>query len=148
MNELFWNCFDALQSGQRRIYEAQLEYLEVSCFPPFSLSQNDTDSRMEGDLKLLSGLSLVRASADAQIDLLLAIEKWLCSQQKGFIRQIEQVPSDGVALSACMVPVDVGMSGYLIASRATRQISHFASTRFSYATLMAVKDARSACLGC
>lgn len=147
MNELFWSCLDALQSGQRRIYEAQLEYLEVTCHTPFLVEKDRLASRMERDQNLMSGLSLFRASADAQIDMLLAVEKWLCAQQKGLIRQIEQVPPERAALSACMVPVDVGMSGYLIASRATRQIGHFASTRFSYATLMAVKDARTASEG-
>ena len=144
MNELFWNCFDALQSGQRRIYEAQLECLEVACNPALSDSKNCLSSPLTGDHKLMSGLSLLRASADAQIDMLLAVEKWLCAQQKGLIRQIEQAPPDGAGFSACMVPVDMGVSGYLIASRATRQISHFASTRFSYATLVAVKEARLA----
>lgn len=139
MSTVFQQYLDAVQESQRRMLAAQNDCWRSWCEVGVSLPEKQTAFE-RFDAPILSGASVMQASADAQHDLMLVLERWLAEQQKGwFSKATSTTPS-----AACIAPLNAGLTGYLIASRATRQIHHFASTRFSYAALTAVHGARHA----
>ena len=137
MATVFQQYLDAVQENQRRMLVAQSDCWRSWCEAGVSEKKAGLEQL---DAPILSGASVMQASADAQHDLMLVLERWLAEQQKDWLRHM----ASAAPAAACMVPLDAGLAGCLIASRATRQIHHFASTRFSYATLLAVKGARQA----
>lgn len=138
MATVFQQYLDAVQANQQRMLAAQADCWHSWC--RLSLpTAGDPGLIGQLDAPMMSGASLLQASADAQHDLLLVLERWFGDQQKTWLRQ---------PAAPCTLPLDIGFSGYLIASRATRQIQHFASTRFSYATLSAVRGAHLAYRKC
>lgn len=139
MATVFQQYLAAVQENQRRMLVAQNDCWRSWCEAGVTMPEQKAGLE-QLDAPMLSGASVMQASADAQHDLMLVLERWLAEQQKGWLRQV----ASSAPAAACMVPLDVGLAGYLIASRATRQIHHFASTRFSYATLSAVQGARHA----
>lgn len=139
MTTVFQQYLDAVRESQRRMLAAQNDCWRSWCEAGVAVPEKKTAFE-QFDAPMLSGASVMQASADAQHDLMLVLERWLAEQQKGWFSNItSSTPS-----AACIVPLDAGLTGYLIASRATRQIHHFASTRFSYAALSAVQGARHA----
>ncbi|MDC7704532.1 hypothetical protein [Vogesella indigofera] len=142
MATVFQQYLDAVQANQQRMLAAQADCWRSWC----QLSQPTAGtSGLIGqlDAPMMSSASVLQASADAQHDLLLVLERWFGEQQKTWLRQ-----SPLLSAAPCTLPLDLGFSGYLIASRASRQIQHFASTRFSYATLSAVRGAHHAYRKC
>ena len=143
MATVFQQYLDAFQSSQQRMLAAQADCWRSWC----EASTPRPDQTLIGrlDAPMMSGASVMQASADAQHDLMLVLERWFSEQQKTWLRQMSASPA---AVAPCMVPLDFGLSGCLIASRASRQIQHFASTRFSYATVSAVRGAHHAYRKC
>lgn len=130
--------FSAFQSNQKRLLAAQSECWRSWCQLPSSTAG---EKRLidQLDAPMMSSASVLQASSDAQHDMLLMVERWFGEQQKVW---------ESHAILPSSLPVMLGLSGYIIASRASRQIQHFASTRFSYATVSAVRGAQLAYRKC
>lgn len=144
MATVFQQYFDAFQVNQQRLLAAQADCWRSWC--EASVRHEPSPAPMERlDAPMMSGASVMQASADAQHDLMLVLERWFTEHQKTWRRHLSVTPA---SVAPCVVPLDLGLAGYLIASRASRQIQHFASTRFSYAAVSAVRGAHHAYRKC
>ncbi|GHD72200.1 hypothetical protein ACFSQE_07265 [Vogesella fluminis] len=142
MATVFQQYLDAVQTSQQRMLAAQADCWHSWC--RLSLPVADEQELIgQLDAPMMSGASVMQASADAQHELLLVLERWFGDQQRVWLQQ-----SPALSATPCTMHLDLGFAGYLIASRASRQIQHFASTRFSYATLSAMRGARHAYRKC
>lgn len=131
---------DIFEHAQQRWLDIQADYWRsVFSAPPLvsGCTRQHMSSRLEEVLS--SGASLVRVSADMQNDLQVLGERWVGRQQKQWASYLNQM-----AAPSGLVPLDAGLSSYLIASRAARQIHHFASTQLSSAPLHAMRGGQKA----
>jgi len=138
MDKVWQQYLEACQRAQQRWVAAQADYLRhfypaaEAPFCPTELHQ-----RLEGSLQ--SGAAMLQVSADWQHEMLVMGERWVGKQQKQWLQYLDGTPK---ALAPCLMPLDAGLSGCMIASRASRQIHHFASTQLSTAPLNAVRGAQ------
>lgn len=140
MVKVLQQYLDVCQRAQQRWMAAQADYLR-HFYPrapgdvPFNPQQ--ISQRLEDTLQ--SGAAMMQVSADINHELLVLGERWVGSQQKQWLQYLDKTPR---ALAPCFMPLDAGLSGCMIASRASRQIHHFASTQLSTAPLNAVRGAQ------
>ncbi|SCK30413.1 hypothetical protein [Vogesella sp. LIG4] len=138
MPNVLQQYLDVFQAAQQRWLEAHSDYLQQLWRQPL-LPTHRQQLAQQLENSLASGASLLRASADLHNDLQVLNERWLGRQQKCWQEYLTTLPKP---FGHCMLPMDASLSGCLIASRASRQINHFASTRLSNAPLQAVRGAQ------
>ncbi|MFC3625677.1 hypothetical protein ACFOKJ_05865 [Vogesella amnigena] len=138
MPNVMQQYLDVFQAAQQRWLEANSDYLTQLWRQPM-LPTHRQQLAQQVENSLSSGASLLRASADLHNDLQVLNERWLGRQQKQWQAYLATLPQP---FGPCLLPLDAGMSGCLIASRAGRQINHFASTRLSNAPLQAIRGAQ------
>ncbi|WP_174875620.1 hypothetical protein [Vogesella oryzae] len=135
MANVLQQYLDVFQSAQQRWLDANGDYWQqLWRVQPLFGSRQHLSSQLESSLT--SGASLLRASADMHHDLQVLGERWLGRQQKSWQQYTAVLPRQ---VLPCFMPLEAGLSGCLIASRASRQIHHFASTRLSTVPLHAVR---------
>ena len=139
MDKVWQQYLDVCQRAQQRWMAAQADYLRhfypQASAAPFCPKQ--VGQQLEGTLQ--SGAAMLQVSADLHHELQVLGERWVGKQQKEWQQYLGRTPR---SLSSCLLPLDAGLSGCMIASRASRQIHHFASTQFSTAPLNAVRGAQ------
>ncbi|MFN4237950.1 MAG: hypothetical protein ACK4FZ_12055 [Vogesella sp.] len=139
MDKVWQQYLDVCQRAQQRWMAAQADYLRhfypQAINAPFCPTQ--LNQRLEGSLQ--SGAAILQVSADLQHELLVMGERWVGKQQKQWQQYLDHSPK---SLAPCLLPLEAGLSGCMIASRASRQIHHFASTQLSTAPLNAVRGAQ------
>lgn len=139
MDKVWQQYLEVCQRAQQRWMAAQADYLRhfypQATTVPFSATQ--LNQQLEGTLQ--SGAAMLQVSADLHHELQVLGERWVGKQQKEWQQYLGSTPK---ALAPCLMPLDAGMSGCMIASRASRQIHHFASTQLSTAPLNAMRGAQ------
>lgn len=140
MDKVWQQYLAVCQRAQQRWMSAQADYLR-HFYPravddvPFHPQQ--LHQRLEETLQ--SGAAVWQVSADLQHELQVLGERWMGRQQKNWLQYLDKSPR---ALAPCFMPLDASLSGCVIASRASRQIHHFAATQLSTAPLNAVRGAQ------
>lgn len=137
MANVLQQYLDVFQAAHQRWLDTNGDYWQQLWSKPPLASRQQLSLQLESSLA--SGASLWRASADMHHDLQVLGERWLGQQQKHWQQYVAALPQQ---VTPCLLPLEASLSGCLIASRASRQIHHFASTRLSTAPLHAVRGAQ------
>lgn len=139
MDKVWQQYLEVCQRAQQRWMAAQADYLRH--FYPRAATVPFCPSQLNRQLEetLQSGAAMVQVSADLHHELQVLGERWVGKQQKTWQHYLARTPR---ALAPCLLPLEAGLSGCVIASRASRQIHHFASTQLSTAPLNAVRGAQ------